>query len=35
MGLEIEEEPSKSADIFDKLNVRKDQVSIRPLTEGN
>jgi hypothetical protein len=34
MGIEIDEEPSKSADIFDKLKVRKDKVPIRPLTEG-
>jgi hypothetical protein len=34
MGIEIEEELSGSADIFDKLKLRKDQVPIRPLTEG-
>ena len=33
IGMEIEEE-SQSADIFDKLEIRKDQVPIRPLTEG-
>jgi hypothetical protein len=34
LGVEIEDESSKSADIFDKLKVRKDQVPTRPLTEG-
>ena len=34
MGVEIDEELSKSADIFDKLKVRKDQIPIRSLTEG-
>jgi hypothetical protein len=34
LGVEIEDESSRSADIFDKLKVRKDQVPIRPLTEG-
>jgi hypothetical protein len=34
LGVEVEDESSKSADIFDKLKVRKDQVPIRPLTEG-
>jgi hypothetical protein len=34
IGIEIEEKSPESADIFDKLKVRKDQVSIRPLTEG-
>jgi hypothetical protein len=33
IGVEIEESP-QSADIFNKLKVRKDQVPIRPLTEG-
>jgi hypothetical protein len=33
LGVEIEDESSKSADIFDKLKVRKDQVPTRPLTE--
>jgi len=32
IGVEIEE--SKSADIFNKLKVRKDKIPIRPLTEG-
>ena len=31
MGVEIDEEPSKSADTFNKLKVRKDQIPIRPL----
>jgi hypothetical protein len=34
LGVEIDEEPSKSAEIFDKLKVRKDQIPIRPLIEG-
>ena len=35
LGLEIPEWQSpQSADIFNKLKVRKDQVPIRPLTEG-
>jgi hypothetical protein len=34
LGVEIDEEPSKSADIFDKLKARKDQIPIRPLIEG-
>ena len=35
IGIETEEEESpQSADIFNKLKVRKDQVPIRPLTEG-
>jgi hypothetical protein len=35
LGVEIPEGQSpQSADIFDKLKVRKDQVPIRPLTEG-
>src|SRR5919197_4816752 len=38
MGVEIEEdeeeEQQQSADIFNKLKVRKDQIPIRPLTEG-
>jgi hypothetical protein len=34
IGIEIEEKSPESADIFDKLKVRKDQVPIRPLTEG-
>jgi hypothetical protein len=36
LGLEITEErsPQSAADIFVKLNVRKDKVPIRPLTEG-
>jgi hypothetical protein len=33
IGIEIEESP-QSADIFNKLKVRKDQIPIRPLTEG-
>jgi hypothetical protein len=33
IGVEIEESP-QSADIFNKLKVRKDKVPIRPLTEG-
>jgi hypothetical protein len=33
-GVEIEEKSLQSADIFDKLKVRKDQIPIRPLTEG-
>jgi hypothetical protein len=35
-GIEIieEDETQQSADIFNKLKVRKDQVPIRPLTEG-
>jgi hypothetical protein len=33
--IEIEEEsPQSAADIFNKLKMRKDQVPIRPLTEG-
>jgi hypothetical protein len=32
-GVEIEEKSLQSADIFDKLKVRKDQIPIRPLTE--
>jgi hypothetical protein len=36
IGIEIEEEgqQEESADIFNKLKVRKDQIPIRPLTEG-
>jgi hypothetical protein len=35
IGIEIEEEESpQSADIFNKLKLRKDQVPIRPLIEG-
>jgi hypothetical protein len=36
MGVEIAEEfpQEQSADIFNKLKVRKEQVPIRPLTEG-
>ena len=36
IGIEIndEDENQQSADIFNKLKVRKDQVPIRPLTEG-
>jgi hypothetical protein len=35
IGIEIEEEsPQSAADIFNKLKMRKDQVPIRPLTEG-
>jgi hypothetical protein len=36
IGIEIveEDETQQSADIFNKLKVRKDQVPIRPLTEG-
>jgi hypothetical protein len=35
IGIEIEEyESHQPADIFNKLKVRKDQVPIKPLTEG-
>ena len=36
IGIEIKEEPetSTSADIFSKLKVRKEQVPVRPITEG-
>jgi hypothetical protein len=35
IGIETEEKESpQSADKFNKLKVRKDQVPIRPLTEG-
>jgi hypothetical protein len=35
IGVEIEEEESpQSADLFNKIKVRKDQVPIRPLAEG-
>jgi hypothetical protein len=36
LGVEIPEgqSPQSAADIFDKLKVRKDQVPVRPLTEG-
>jgi hypothetical protein len=36
IGIEIidEDETQQSADIFNKLKVRKDQIPIRPLTEG-
>jgi hypothetical protein len=34
MYVGIDEEPFKSAVIFDKLKVRKDRVPIRPLIEG-
>jgi hypothetical protein len=36
IGIEIieEDETQQSADIFNKLKVRKDQVPIIPLTEG-
>ena len=39
MGIEIEDEEEEegqqqSADIFNKLKLRKDQIPIRPLTEG-
>ena len=33
IGIEIKEEQS-SADIFDKLKLRREQVPIKPLTEG-
>jgi hypothetical protein len=33
MGIEIKEEQS-SADIFNKLKLRREQVPTRPLTEG-
>ena len=33
IGIEIEES-LQSADIFNKLRIRKDKVPIRPLTEG-
>jgi hypothetical protein len=33
-GVEIEEKSPQSADIFNKLKIRKDKVPIRPLTEG-
>jgi hypothetical protein len=37
IGIEIKEESqqSSSADIFNKLKLRKDQVPIKPLTEGS
>jgi hypothetical protein len=34
IGIEIKEEQSSAADIFDKLKLRREQVPIRPLTEG-
>ena len=36
IGIDIveEDETQQSADIFNKLKIRKDQVPIRPLTEG-
>ena len=35
LGIEIPEGQSpQSADIFNKLKIRKDQVPVRPLTEG-
>ena len=36
IGIEIidEDETQQSADMFNKLKVRKDQIPIRPLTEG-
>jgi hypothetical protein len=34
LGVEVEEQSPESADVFDKLKVRKDQIPIRPLTEG-
>jgi hypothetical protein len=34
IGIEIKEEQSSAADIFNKLKLRKEQVPIRPLTEG-
>ena len=34
IGIEIKEEPSSAADIFDKLKLRREQVPIKPLTEG-
>jgi hypothetical protein len=34
IGIEIEESSQSAADIFNKLKVRKDQIPIRPLTEG-
>jgi hypothetical protein len=36
MGIEIadEDETQQSADIFTKLKVRRDQVPMKPLTEG-
>ena len=36
IGIEIidEDETQQSADIFNKLNLRREQVPIRPLTEG-
>jgi hypothetical protein len=33
MGIDMKEEQS-SADIFNKLELRRDQVPIKPLTEG-
>lgn len=33
IGIEIKDEPN-SADIFSKLNVRKEQVPVRPMIEG-
>src|SRR5919206_2369868 len=34
IGIEIKEEQSSAADIFDKLKLRREQVPIKPLTEG-
>ena len=34
MDVEIEEKSPHSADIFDRLKLRKDKTPIRPLTEG-
>src|SRR5919199_1915305 len=34
IAIEINEEQSSSADIFDKLKLRREQVPIKPLTEG-
>ena len=34
IGVEIEEKSPQSADIFNKLKIRKDQTPVRPMTEG-
>jgi hypothetical protein len=34
IGIEIKEEQSSAADIFNKLKLRREQVPIKPLTEG-
>jgi hypothetical protein len=34
LGIEIEEEKKEDSNIFDKLKLRKEEIPIKPLTEG-